>query len=53
MSPDPLDYLRHILDEAEYLMDRTQGLAKEDFIGELALFDEMMITYCLIYDETQ
>jgi len=34
MSLDPLDYLRHILDEAEYLMDRTQGLAKEDFIED-------------------
>jgi uncharacterized protein with HEPN domain len=34
MSLDPLDYLRHILDEAEYLMDRSQGLAKEDFIAD-------------------
>lgn len=34
MSPDPLDYLRHILDEAEYLMDRSQDLAKKDFIGD-------------------
>ena len=34
MSPDPTYYLRHILDEAEYLMDRTQDLAKEDFIGD-------------------
>jgi uncharacterized protein with HEPN domain len=34
MSPDPTDYLRHILDEAEYLMDQTQDLAKEDFIGD-------------------
>lgn len=34
MSPDPTDYLRHILDEAKYLMDRTQELTKEDFIGD-------------------
>ena len=34
MSPDPLDYLRHILDEAQYLMDRTQDLAKEDFVKD-------------------
>lgn len=34
MSLDPLDYLRHILDEAEYLMDRSQGLAKKDFIED-------------------
>ncbi len=34
MSPDPLDYLRHILDEAKYLMDRSQGLVKEDFIED-------------------
>jgi uncharacterized protein with HEPN domain len=34
MSPDPTDYLRHILDEAEYLTDRTQDLTKEDFLGD-------------------
>jgi uncharacterized protein with HEPN domain len=34
MSLDPLDYLRHILDEVEFLMDRSQGLAKEDFIED-------------------
>jgi hypothetical protein len=34
MSLDPLEYLRHILDELEYLMDQSQGLAKEDFIEE-------------------
>jgi uncharacterized protein with HEPN domain len=34
MSPDPTDYLQHIIDEAEYLMERTQGLAKEDFIED-------------------
>ena len=34
MSHDPIDYLRHILDEAEYLMDRSQDLTKEDFIGD-------------------
>ncbi len=31
MSPDPLDYLRHILDEADYLIARSQGLNEEDF----------------------
>jgi len=34
MSLDPLDYLQHILDEADYLMDRSKGLAKEDFIAD-------------------
>jgi uncharacterized protein with HEPN domain len=34
MSLDPLDYLQHILDEADYLMDRSRGLAKEDFIKD-------------------
>jgi uncharacterized protein with HEPN domain len=34
MSPDPTDYLRHILDEAEYLMAGTKGLTKEDFIAD-------------------
>ena len=32
MSPDPLDYLRHILDEADYLIKRSQGLTKEDLL---------------------
>ena len=34
MSPDPLDYLRHILDEAEYLINQSQGLTKEAFIDD-------------------
>ena len=34
MSPDPLDYLRHILDEADYLIARSQGLNEEDFVKD-------------------
>ena len=32
MLPSPLEYLRHILDETEYLMGETQGLNRETFI---------------------
>jgi uncharacterized protein with HEPN domain len=34
MSPDSLDYLRHILDEARYLIDRSQDLAKDEYIKD-------------------
>lgn len=33
----PLEYLRHILDEAEYLMSQTQGLSKDEFVGDETL----------------
>ena len=31
MSPEPLDYLRHILDEAEYIIEQTKELSKDKF----------------------
>ena len=34
MSPDPLDYLRHIIDEADYLIDKSNGLSKEAFMKD-------------------
>ena len=34
MSPFPLEYLRHIFDETKYLMDRVEGLSKEEFIED-------------------
>ena len=34
MSPDPLDYLRHILDEADYLINTSQGLVKEAYFKD-------------------
>ena len=33
----PLEYLRHILDETEYLMSQTQGLSKEEFMSDPTL----------------
>jgi len=33
----PLEYLRHIQDEAEYLMSQTQGLSKDKFVGDETL----------------
>ena len=33
----PLEYLRHIQDEAEYLMSQTQGLSKDEFVGDETL----------------
>ncbi len=32
MSPSPLEYLRHILDEAKYLTTQANTLSKEQFI---------------------
>jgi uncharacterized protein with HEPN domain len=32
-----LEYLRHIQDEAEYLMGQTQGLSKDEFVGDETL----------------
>ncbi len=37
MSVSPLDYLRHILDEAKYLMDRMEGLSKNAFLHDETL----------------
>jgi uncharacterized protein with HEPN domain len=37
MSLSPLEYLRHILDETEYLASQTQGLSKDDFLGNETL----------------
>jgi len=32
MSIFPLEYLRHIMDEIEYLIGRSANLSKEDFL---------------------
>ncbi len=37
MSPSVRDYLRHILDEANYLTTRSQGLDKERFLRDETL----------------
>jgi uncharacterized protein with HEPN domain len=37
MSLSALEYLRHILDEAEYLMNQTQGLTKDEFMRDATL----------------
>ena len=37
MSIFPLEYLRHIMDEIEYLIDRSANLSKEDFLGDETL----------------
>jgi uncharacterized protein with HEPN domain len=34
MPLSPLEYLRHILDEIEYLMDASLGLKKEQFLQD-------------------
>ncbi len=34
MPLSPLEYLRHILDETEYLMDESHGLSKEHFLQD-------------------
>ncbi|MDJ0582374.1 DUF86 domain-containing protein [Crocosphaera sp.] len=37
MSPSSSNYLRHILDETNYLITTSQGLNKEDFINDQTL----------------
>jgi uncharacterized protein with HEPN domain len=37
MSPSGPELLRHILDEAEYLLDRSQGLSREEFLRDETL----------------
>jgi len=37
MHPSPHEYLRHILDEAEYLMSESRGLTIDDFLQEATL----------------
>lgn len=37
MSPFPLDYLRHILDETGYLIKESAGLSKKDFLQDETL----------------
>jgi uncharacterized protein with HEPN domain len=37
MSFPPLDYLRHILDEINYLDDQIHGLSKEEFLQDETL----------------
>ena len=34
MPLSPLEYLRHMLDETEYLMAESQGLSKEQFLQD-------------------
>lgn len=34
MSPSPLEYLRHILDEAKYLSEQTNVLSQEQFLND-------------------
>ena len=37
MPPSSSDYLRHILDETNYLITTSQGLNKKDFINDQTL----------------
>ena len=37
MSRSVIEYLRHILDETEYLMNRAQGLTYEEFMDDPTL----------------
>ncbi|MCK8604439.1 HepT-like ribonuclease domain-containing protein [Desulfoferrobacter suflitae] len=37
MPLSPLEYLRHILDETEYLMDESHDLGKEQFLQDATL----------------
>jgi uncharacterized protein with HEPN domain len=37
LSRSARDYLRHILDEADYLAEATDGLSRQDFLGHETL----------------
>jgi uncharacterized protein with HEPN domain len=37
MSRLALEYLRHILDETQYLIDRVKGLSKDEFMRDATL----------------
>ena len=37
MSPSPREYLRHILDESEYLLTAGQGLSQAEFMQDETL----------------
>jgi len=37
MLPSVLEYLRHILDETEYLMTKTRDLAQDEFMHDATL----------------
>jgi len=37
MPLSPLEYLRHVLDETEYLISKRQGLSKERFLEDATL----------------
>lgn len=34
MSPKLLDYLRHVIDEADYLAAETESLSRDEFLGD-------------------
>ncbi len=34
MSISPLEFLRHMLDEAQYLMRETARISHDDFLGQ-------------------
>ncbi len=37
MSLSPFEYLRHILDETEYLVSQTHGLSQDEFMKDETL----------------
>ena len=34
MSPSQADFLRHILDEIDYVLEQRKGMTKEVFLGD-------------------
>ena len=45
MPPLPLEFLRHILDETEYLVSKKEGLNNETFLRDATLRD------CVVIDQ--
>jgi uncharacterized protein with HEPN domain len=53
MSPSGPALLRHILDEAEYLLDRSQGLSREEFLRDETLRREFVRSLEIIGEATK
>ena len=53
MSIFPLEYLRHIMDEIEYLIDRSANLSEEDFSVMCILKEECILNLFSSFSEAR
>ncbi|MEJ7559358.1 MAG: HepT-like ribonuclease domain-containing protein [Pedobacter sp.] len=50
MFPSNVELLRHILEEATFVLDATTGKSKEDVINDPVLHDYFGIDYDIVWD---